>query len=153
MKKTLVAILISIAAVIIALLVISDMSGQPPLKDAPIPASTPALVTWAGYESKKVTIEGQEYNLLVADTIERQAQGLMNVTELGEYDGMMFPSESSSIKTFWNQNTLMDLDLYWMKDGQVVGKSLLPSITRAGEIVRVSSPEPVNMVIELPRKK
>ena len=46
----------------------------------------------------------------------------------------------------------MNLDLYWLDDDRIVGKSFLSLIEKSKEIITVSSPKEVNKVIELPVK-
>lgn len=159
MRNTLL-IVAAIAAIIAAIVLVSKPYQQPPLEQAPQGTDTSRVEQtiqpqekWAGYTVRKVIVEGVEYNLLVADTTEKAQTGLMNVTDISPYDGMVFIFPEVAPRSFWNQNTLMDLDLYWMRDDVVVGKSELPAITTSKEIVTVSSPEPVNMVVELPQKK
>ena len=101
----------------------------------------------------KFSIKVDEKNLVVkiADSAEERAQGLQNVQKLEGYDGMLFIFEEKEIVTFWNKNTLLDLDVVWISDGKVVGVDFLPSETQGTVIVQPS--EKVNMVLELPRGK
>ena len=46
----------------------------------------------------------------------------------------------------------MDLDVYWVNEGAIVGIDFLPSIEKSGDIVNVQSPEPIDWVIEIVRK-
>ena len=102
-------------------------------------------------QTRSVTIENKTYNLLIADSTEEHSKGLMDVRKLSNADGMVFLFEDSQIRTFWNQNTLVDLDVYWMQDDTVVGKSFLPSIDKTKIPVTVSSQVPVNKVVEIIR--
>ena len=36
---------------------------------------------------------------------------------------MIFIFPDKERQTFWNKNTYLDLDIYWMNDDKVVGKS------------------------------
>ncbi|MBI2641490.1 DUF192 domain-containing protein [Candidatus Roizmanbacteria bacterium] len=90
------------------------------------------------------------YKLLVADTSEKWELGLMNISKLQGVDGMIFIFPKREYKTFWNKNTRMDLDVYWIDGENVVGKSFLPSIKKSGEIFTVNSPQEVDKVVELP---
>lgn len=101
--------------------------------------------------TRKVTIENKTYNLLIADSPKEHTKGLMNVRKLNNADGMVFLFEDSQVRTFWNQNTLVDLDVYWMQDDKVVGKSFLPSIETTKAPVTITSPEAVNKVVEIIR--
>ena len=81
-------------------------------------------------DTQNVTIDGKVYKLLVANNEIEHTNGLMNVRKLNNADGMVFLFDKSSIRTFWNQNTLVDLDVYWMDGDAVVGHDLLPSIEK-----------------------
>ena len=96
-------------------------------------------------------LDGKSYNLLLSDSPEEQTRGLMYVKKLKDADGMIFVFPDKQLRSFWNKNTLMDLDVYWLEDDRIVGKSLLPSIEKSKSIKTVSSPKPVNKVVELIR--
>ena len=97
-------------------------------------------------------LENKNLKLLVADTPEKWQRGLMYFRKLEGVDGMIFIFPEKELRTFWNKNTFMNLDLYWLDDDRIVGKSFLPSIEKSKEIITVSSPKEVNKVIELPVK-
>jgi uncharacterized membrane protein (UPF0127 family) len=65
---------------------------------------------------------------------------------------MIFYFNKKDYMTFWNENTFMDLDVYWLDGKKVTGTSYLPSIRKTGVVKTVSSEVPVNVVIELPHK-
>lgn len=94
-------------------------------------------------------LENRSYKLLVADTPAKWEKGLMNFRKLESVSGMIFLFPDKKHRTFWNKNTLMDLNIYWLDDDKVVGKSFLPSIEKSKQIVTVNSPKPVNKVVEL----
>lgn len=96
-------------------------------------------------------LENRNYKLLVADTPAKWEKGLMNFRKLEGVAGMIFLFPDKNYRTFWNKNTLMDLDIYWLDDEKLVGKSFLPSIERSRKTVMATSSAPVNKVIELPR--
>ena len=97
------------------------------------------------------TLEGKQYMLLEAKTPQEWEKGLMNVRELDNADGMIFIFLDKKTRSFWNKNTYVDLDVYWLNDDEVIGKSFLSSIEKNG-IVYVTSPGPANKVKELIRK-
>lgn len=96
----------------------------------------------------KYKLEGKEYELLVADNSKEWEEGLMFVRE-AKYDGMIFLFPDKKQRFFWNKNTYLDLNIYWLDDDKVVGKDKLPSIEKSKEIIKVFSPSPVNKVIEV----
>ena len=65
------------------------------------------------------------------------------------FDGMIFVFPDKQMRSFWNKNTYLDLDLYWMDDEKIIGKSFLPSTLKTKKIITVSSPGKVNQVVEI----
>jgi uncharacterized membrane protein (UPF0127 family) len=109
---------------------------------------------FSNYQTTNYLLLATNYLLLVADSPEKWEKGLMfvkNKQDIGGADGMIFLFPDKKPRTFWNKNTLVDLNLYWLEDDNLVGKSLLPSIEKTREVVTVSSPKAVNKVIELIR--
>lgn len=103
-------------------------------------------------ETQNVTIDGKVYKLLVADNEIEHTNGLMNVRKLSDADGMVFLFDKPKIQIFWNQNTLVDLDVYWMNGNAVVGHDYLPSIEKTKSTVIIQSSSPVDKVVEIIRK-
>lgn len=99
--------------------------------------------------AKKYLINNKNYCLLTADTQDEWERGLMFYKKPVDFDGMIFIFPEKQTKSFWNKNTFMDLDLYWMDGGKVVGKSLLPSIKNGKEVVIVESKVKVDRVVEI----
>lgn len=59
--------------------------------------------------------------VLVADTVELRARGLMEVTDLGGYDGMLFSFADDTTGGFWMANTVLPLSIAFVDAaGQVV---------------------------------
>ncbi len=104
---------------------------------------------YSGYKVISYNVENKNYKLLVADTQEKWEKGLMFYTKLENVDGMIFIFPNEENRTFWNENTLMDLNIYWIDNKKIIGKSVLPSIERTKKVLIVSSPGKVNTVIEL----
>jgi len=60
------------------------------------------------------------FRVELADTPEAQARGLMFRTELGENEGMIFPSETPEPRSFWMKNTPLSLDIIFIgTDGRI----------------------------------
>ncbi len=112
-----------------------------------------ALIFHSYSVSSKTTVEyklnNKTYKLLKAETPLQWEKGLMYYRKLDKVDGMIFLFKDKQYRNFWNKNTLMDLDLYWLDDDRITGQSFLPSIEKSKNIVIVSSPEKVNKVVEL----
>ncbi|WP_285711332.1 DUF192 domain-containing protein [Erythrobacter oryzae] len=61
-----------------------------------------------------------KFKVELADTPEAQAKGLMFRTELGDFEGMIFPSEVPEARAFWMKNTPISLDIIFIgMDGRV----------------------------------
>ena len=94
---------------------------------APPPATTPAaeparlpdpIADWPGGH---VDLDGQRLQVVVADTPERRRQGLMNVADLLDLDGMLFVFSSDTTTGFWMRDTLIALDIaFFDADGAFV---------------------------------
>lgn len=105
---------------------------------------------WDDYEVISKEVEGKQLKLVVADNSRRFQRGLMFVRKPVDFDGMIFSFKIPQPQVFWNRNTFEDLDVYWIRNDQVIGKSLLPSIEQDG-LRTVSSPGLVDTVIEVIR--
>lgn len=54
------------------------------------------------------------FKVELADTPEAQARGLMFRTELGDFEGMIFPSAVPEPRSFWMKNTPLSLDIIFI---------------------------------------
>ena len=54
------------------------------------------------------------FRVEVARTEQEQARGLMFRTEMGPYEGMLFPYDSPRVLSFWMKNTVLSLDLVFI---------------------------------------
>jgi len=115
-----------------------------------------ALFLYFSFTKKSAYIEyklnNKTYKLLTAKNSSEWERGLMfykNKKELKNADGMIFIFPDKKTRTFWNKNTYLNLDVYWLDDEKVVGKSFLPSILKSKEIITINSSGKVNKVIEL----
>jgi len=106
---------------------------------------------YPGYEIISYQRQRKKYQLLVADTPVKWERGLMYYKKLKGVDGMIFIFPDKKIRRFWNKNTYLDLDIYWLDDNRVVGKDYLPSIIKTKEPFTISSKGKVNKVVEIIR--
>ncbi|MCS7152105.1 MAG: DUF192 domain-containing protein [Endomicrobia bacterium] len=100
-------------------------------------------------------LNGKIYSLYLADTPRKWEQGLMykkrdDLLRKG-IDGMLFVFPDVKQRMFYNKNTYVDLDIYWIKDDKIIDKTFLPSIKTSGRIVYILSPGEVDKVVELLR--
>ncbi len=97
--------------------------------------------------------DGKEIRVEVARTPDEQAQGLADRSSVG--DGMLFCMEGTTIQRFWMLGMQVPIDMVWIHGGEVRGVAAeVPLREGMGNgdrdpTVR-ESPEPVNMVLELP---
>ncbi|MDO9028349.1 MAG: DUF192 domain-containing protein [Candidatus Roizmanbacteria bacterium] len=94
-------------------------------------------------------LDNKTYKLLTAKNSTEWQKGLMFYKKPVDFDGMIFIFPDKQYRTFWNKNTYLDLDIYWMEDDKIIGKSFLPSILKSKETVTIKSSEKVNKVVEL----
>ena len=100
--------------------------------------------------SETVEIGNMELKVKIADTPALRELGLQNVEKIEGYDGMLFIFQEKGILSFWNKNTLLDLDVVWIADNEIISVEILPRESERGRIM-ISSPVEVNMVLELPK--
>lgn len=99
-------------------------------------------------EKKEISVGSQKLSVWIADTPALQQHGLMSVTHMADTEGMLFVFNSNSVKSFWNKNTLLDLDIVWVAGDRVVGVSALSNEPAHG-IVYVESPTAVDAALEV----
>src|SRR4030095_16962813 len=78
----------------------------------------------AGLEQVPLTIQSasgtHKFTVEVAETPEQQAQGLMNRQSLAPDRGMVFPRNPPGDASFWMKNTLIPLDMIFIRpDGTI----------------------------------
>ena len=60
------------------------------------------------------------FQVELANTPEAQARGLMFRTDLGDFEGMLFPSNPPAPRSFWMKNTPLSLDIIFIGvDGRI----------------------------------
>ena len=109
----------------------------------------PAEVRGFPEQSLKIEREGGADTLRVwiADTPERQQQGLMFVRSMPRDRGMLFPQTRPRPMTMWMKNTYIPLDMVWIgEDDFVIGVS---ERTEPLSEALVTSPGPITAVLEI----
>lgn len=84
--------------------------------------SNPASKNATNTQSVRIQTTTDEItvNVEIADTPELRQKGLMQRTELAEDSGMLFVFETDQILSFWMKNTLIPLDIIFIKaDGEI----------------------------------
>lgn len=102
----------------------------------------------------QVILQGQVFDLLVADEPAEQRQGLSGRDSLGEKQAMVFVFDQSKIMNFWMKDMKMDIDLLWIAGDKIVAYEKNMLAPQAGtadtELQIYTSPFPVDRVLELP---
>jgi uncharacterized membrane protein (UPF0127 family) len=78
-----------------------------------------------GFAQDQLSIEHgtsvDQFSIWLADTPERQQQGLMFLTELPPGYGMLFPLSTPHVMTMWMKNTYVSLDMVFIgADGRIL---------------------------------
>lgn len=83
----------------------------------------------------------------VAQTVDQQARGLMFRRSLPANRGMLFPFGVQRVASFWMKNTLIPLDMIFIRaDGSI---ARVAANTRPHSLEPVTSGEPVAAVLEI----
>ena len=120
------------------------------------PAAAPAagpLLELSSFPRSTLTIhsatrnDGHVFRVWLADTPERQSQGLMFVRDLPEDEGMLFVDRDSRIWGMWMKNTFIPLDMVFIDArGRVVA---IFERTVPHSLKTIAHPRPVKAVLEL----
>lgn len=86
-------------------------------------------------------------DVYLARTPEERAQGLMYIRELGEFEGMLFPTSEPVVVRMWMKNTYIPLDMVFIRGNGTVA-SIAASTTPFSEDT-ISSNQAVTGVLEL----
>jgi uncharacterized membrane protein (UPF0127 family) len=87
------------------------------------------------------------FNVEVAGTPEEQAQGLMFRERLAPNEGMLFPFPSPRPASFWMKNTLIPLDMIFIRADGTIARIAANTVPHSLEPVAVG--EPVAAVLEI----
>ena len=87
------------------------------------------------------------FRVELAASPQAQARGLMFRTELGDNEGMLFPSVVPEPRSFWMKNTPLSLDIIFVgPDGRILN---IAADTVPYSLDSVSSTGPASAVLEL----
>ena len=98
--------------------------------------------------SAQMEVGGAAIALEVAQTEAQQAMGLMYRTSLADDRGMLFPFDPPRPVGFWMKNTLIPLDMVFLRAGKVVAIANATPCT-ADPCPTYDSGSPVDGVVEL----
>ena len=137
-----------------ALLACSPQTQAESPADSPITATetaAPEVHPVSGLAIIPLTVtSGSEtigFRVEVADTPQAQGRGLMFRTELGDFEGMIFPYDGTRAQSFWMKNTPLPLDIIYVgPDGRI---SNIAAMAEPYSLEPVYSVGPVLGVLEL----
>jgi uncharacterized protein len=105
----------------------------------------------AGLDQVPLTIESatgrHRFTVEVAKTTEQQAQGLMFRQSLDPDRGMIFPRTPPEDATFWMKNTLIPLDMLFIREDGTIARIAENAVPMS--LDPVPSLEPVAAVLEI----
>ncbi|WP_345166233.1 DUF192 domain-containing protein [Sphingomonas daechungensis] len=106
----------------------------------------------AGLEQVPLTIHSSsgthKFTVEIARTPEQQARGLMFRESLAPDRGMIFPYDPPTDASFWMKNTLIPLDLVFIRPNGTVGRIAENAVPMSLE--PIPSLEAVSAVLEIP---
>ncbi len=127
-------------------------SVSPEKNTLPQPSEFPLELAKVGQMlpvSAQVQVGNQLIQLEVASTVEQQSMGLMYRPALDANHGMLFPFSPPRPVSFWMKNVLIDLDMVFLRNGQVVSVSSNVPPCQADPCPVYGPKDPIDQVIEL----
>ncbi len=107
-------------------------------------------VAWAA-EYAVIGVGGVRLRVELAYTAPARIRGLAGRPSLPPETGMLFLYPDSEVRLFWMAGMEMAIDLIWIDDGEIVGLvENSPPPLRGKEPASMTSPGPVDMVLEVP---
>lgn len=132
---TISARLLSSAVFALAMLVVPILAQEADVSDENV------VVIHSGEESFSFTIE-------IADNDAERARGLMFREELAPDAGMLFDFSEERPVAFWMQNTLIPLDMLFIKADGTIARVHAEAVPM--DRTSIPSGEPVRFVLEIP---
>jgi uncharacterized protein len=123
----------------------SDQRLPPP----PLVSSSPTNSGQMLPISAQAEMAGQRIMLEVARTPQQQAMGLMYRTSLADNRGMLFAFNPPQPVNFWMKNTLIPLDMVFLRNGEVKAIAANVPPCTATPCPTYGADVPIDQVIEL----
>jgi len=100
-------------------------------------------------QGSRAIINDTVFNIEVASSVIAQAHGLSERESLDEDAGMLFVFNNEIERTFWMKRMKFPLDIVWVRDMKIIGVSKNAVPEGAFPTTVYTSPEPVDMVLEI----
>ena len=131
-----------------AMLLLAACEAQPVSNAAAVEAPSKAP---SGLDLATLTVESGDrrhvFTVEMARTEPQQAQGLMNRRALAPDAGMLFPFDPPRPASFWMRNTLIPLDLIFIRPDGTIAR-VATGVPLSEEPIEVG--EPLTAVLEIP---
>ncbi|MDB5687285.1 MAG: hypothetical protein JWR77_1874, partial [Rhizorhabdus sp.] len=118
---------------------------------APIPTAAAEIKAAQHLAAVPLTVStahgARHYRVEVARTAEQQEIGLMFRKSMALNHGMIFPRRSPDIASFWMENTLIPLDLIFIRADGTISSITANAPPLSRDII--ASSEPIAAVLEL----
>jgi uncharacterized membrane protein (UPF0127 family) len=99
-----------------------------------------------------VEIDGEPTCLLLAQTTEQRARGLMEVTDLEGYPGMLFAYPADTSGAFWMRNTPMPLTIAYLDvEGRIVSTADMEPCEDSPDCPSYPAEGPFRNTVEVPQ--
>lgn len=145
------SILLPLAGVMIFLTIIG-LASQGKLNFL-LPQATKQKIAENKQRGEYLTFEsGTKIKIEIADTDAKRTKGLSNRQSLDEDTGMLFVMEQTKKTIFWMKDTLIPLDIIWIKNGVITGieENVKTEIgVDDSKLKRYQSPGEVDFVLEV----
>lgn len=137
-----------VAAVSLALVAVG-CRAEPAANVSPPPIDEDHPISGLALAGLEVESSGRTHRFVVevARTPDEQAQGLMYRRSLGPNEGMIFPFPSPRPASFWMRDTLIPLDMIFVREDGTIARIAANTVPLSEETV--SSGEPVAAVLEI----
>lgn len=124
--------------------------GSQPASDAALPARAPGTAQ-SGLDLVRLTVHSgaraHAFTVEVARTAAQQERGLMYRRALAANEGMLFPFDPPRPASFWMRNTLIPLDLLFIRpDGSIA--RIATGVPQSEAQIMVDAP--LTAVLEIP---
>lgn len=101
---------------------------------------------------KSISINNTRIYVEVARTDLEKQKGLSNRESLAENSGMIFVFNQGSRPSFWMKDTLVPLDIIWIRSGRIVGidKNVRPETGKPdSQLKKYPAPQGIDYVLEV----